>query len=593
MKRKTVVRATAIALTAAVAVAGCSAGGQNTGGPAGPKVADSSSAVDKDGSQSKGPAADVAGSRKGGNINAIFRQDSAHWDPAMTNSSPDSTLQEMLYRRLTMYKITDGKTMLVGDLATNAGETTDGGKTWKFTLKDGVKYSDGSPISTKDIKYAVSRSFEAKFAQGFTYLQTWLADSDEYTKVYPGVYTAGKQLGDDMVETPDDKTIIFKFKKIRADLPYVVALGTAVPIPEAKDKKDAQDQDAAAIAAICSGPYKMSAHDIDKSSKLVKNDAWDPATDPIRHQMPDTFSFEYGPQIAAVTDRLSASAGDDKNSVGQYSAVDPARIAQVMNDPKLKQQVVDTPTTQTNVYSINTTRVTDINVRKALLTAFPKEAARLTQGGPSYGDFATSLGSPSLVGWSKFDIPGVTDVDPKGDPEKAKKMLADAGKSGYSITLGYTSTPASEKEALAVTDGLEKAGFKVVKQPMQSKTFLNAREKLDNGLDLYWYAWAPDWVGGATVYGELYDGRKVRDGSPNNSHFSDPAVNAELDRISTIVDANEQGKAYNALDKKILEQVPAIPYVYQRRQLMAGTNVGGLAADVHNVTDINHLFLKS
>src|SRR5436309_1112805 len=117
MKRKTLVRATAVALTAAVAVAGCSAGGQNTNGPAVPK-----------------------------------------------------------------------------------------------------------------------------FAQGFTYLQTWLADSDEYSNVYPGVYTAGKQLGDDIVETPDDKTIIFKFKKVRADLPYVVALGTAVPIPEAKDKKDAQDQ---------------------------------------------------------------------------------------------------------------------------------------------------------------------------------------------------------------------------------------------------------------------------------------------------------------------------------------------------------------
>ncbi|WP_165960856.1 ABC transporter substrate-binding protein [Actinocrispum wychmicini] len=593
MKRKTLVGATALAMSAAMVAAGCSAGGQNTQGPSGPKVQEGSVVVDKDGSLSKGPAADVPGSRKGGNINVIFRQDSAHYDPAWTNSSPDQTLQEMLYRRLTMYKIDNGKKILVGDLATNTGETTDGGKTWKFTLKDGVKYADGSPISTKDIKYAVSRSFAPKFAQGFPYLQTWLADSDDFTKVYPGVYEAGKQLGDDKVETPDDKTIIFKFNKPRPDLPFAVELGTAVPVPQAKDAKDAQDQDAAAIAAICSGPYKVVAHDVDKSLKLVRNDKWDPASDAIRHQYADTYSFEFGPQIDAVTDRLSASAGDDKNSVGSYSAVAPAKLATVMNDPKLKQQVIDTPTTQVNVYSINNTRVTDINVRKALLVAFPKEAARLQNGGPYYGDYATTLGSPSLLGWSKYDLPGVTDVDPKGDPEKAKKMLTDAGKLGYEISLGYTQTPTSEKEALAVADGLEKGGFKVNKLPMQSKTFLNAREQFNNNLDLYWYAWAPDWPTGATVYGELYDGRKVGDGRPNNSHFKNDAVNSELDRIMQIVDPAEQGKAFNELDKKIMEQVPAIPYVYQRRQLMVGSNVGGGAADAHDVLNLNSLFLKS
>jgi peptide/nickel transport system substrate-binding protein len=593
VKRKTLVGATALAVTAAVAAAGCSAGGQNSEGPQGAKTAESNVVVDKDGSQSKGPAQDVPGSRKGGNINILFRQDSPHYDPAWTNSSPDQTLQEMLYRRLTMYKLVNGKIILVGDLATNTGETTDGGKTWKFTLKDGVTYSDGTPITTKDIKYAVSRSFDSKYAQGFTYLQSWLAGTDDYTKVYPGVFQAGKQLGDDKIETPDDKTIIFKFPEPRPDVPFAVELGTAVPIPQAKDAKDKQDQDAAAIGAICSGPYKVVAHEVDKSLKLVRNEKWDPNTDPIRHQYADTYTFDDAVASDQLTDRLSASAGDDKNSAGSYTGVAPTKIQQVMNDPKLKQQVIDVPTTQVNVYSINTTRVTDLNVRKALLVAFPKEAARTQQGGPYYGDFATTLGSPSLLGWSKYDLPGITDVDPKGDPEKAKKMLTDAGKLGYEISLGYNQTAAGEKEALAVADGLEKAGFKVNKLPMQPKTYLNARDQLNNNLDLYWSAWAPDWPTGATVYGELYDGRKVRDGSPNNSHFKDPAVDAELDRIMKISDPVEQGKAFNDLDKKIMEQVPQIPYVYQRRQLMVGSNVGGGSADVHNVMNLNNLFLKS
>jgi peptide/nickel transport system substrate-binding protein len=587
MKRKNLLGVTAVALTAAVVAAGCSAGGQNAAPSDGAKVAEAKVSVDKDGSQSKGPAVDGPGARKGGTINILWRQDVTHYDGANQNSSPDMTIGEMLMRRLTMYKIVNDKTILVGDLATDTGQTTDGGKTWKYTLKDGVKYSDGTPISAKDVKYAVSRTFSTKYAQGFPYIQTWLADSDEFSKVYAGPYDGG-ELSNDKVEAPDDKTVIFKFSKPRPDFPFAAALPTTAPVPQAKDTKEALDQ-----APITSGPYKIAAHDVDKSLKLVRNESWDPNTDPIRHQYADGYSFQFGPQIAEVTDRLSASAGDDKNSASIYSAVAPERLAQVMGDAKLKQQVIDLPTSQVNLYSINTTRVTDINVRKAMLVAFPKEAARTTQGGPYYGDYATTLGSPALLGWQKYDLPGVTDVDPKGDPEKAKKMLTDAGKLGYEISLGYTQTPSSEKEALVVADGMEKAGFKVNKIPIQSKAYLNTRDTVNNNLDLYWSAWAPDWPTGVTVYGELYDGRKIGDGRPNNSHFNDPAVNAELDRILQIADPAEQGAEFNKLDKKIMESVPQIPYVYQRRQVMVGANVGGGSGDAHNVMNINNLYLKS
>jgi peptide/nickel transport system substrate-binding protein len=264
-----------------------------------------------------------------------------------------------------------------------------------------------------------------------------------------------------------------------------------------------------------------------------------------------------------------------------------------MTDTKYKPQILDQATSAVEVYAINNQRITDINVRKALLVAFPKEQARQSRGGPYYGDYATNLGSPANLGWAKYDLPGVTDVDPKGDPEKAKKMLADAGKTGQSISFGYNQTPAAEKEALVIVDGLEKAGFKVEKIPMQPKTFNDSRDKVDNNLDLYWSAWAADWPTASTVYPELYDGRKIGDGRPNNTHFNDPAVNAEIDRITKITDATEQGAEFMKLDKMIMEKVPAIPYNYTRRQLMIGTNVGGGSVDSHTVTNLANLFLKS
>jgi len=584
MKTKKVLGVAAAAL---LVVTGCSAGGQNSATGNAPKAEVSNVSVDKDGAESKGPAKEVPGARKGGIITPLWRQDQTHYDPAQIQTSPDQSISELIERRLTMYKVVDGRTILVGDLATNAGETTDGGKTWKYTLKDGVKYSDGSPISAKDIKYAVARSFSSKYARGFQYIQSWLVDSEDPSSVYPGPYDGG-ELSNDKVEAPDDKTVIFKFSKPRTDFPFAAALGGTVPVPQAKDTKEGLDQ-----SPITSGPYKIASHEVDKSLTLVKNDQWDPNTDAVRHQYVDGFTFQFGPQIAEVTDRLSASAGNDKNSISIWAAIAPERLDQVMNDPKLKPQVLDQATSASEVYSINTQRITDLNVRKALLVAFPKEQARTTKGGPFAGDFSTTLGSPANAGWKKYDIPGITDVDPKGDPAKAKQMLTDAGKLGQSISLGYNQTPAGEKEALAVADGLEKAGFKVEKIPMQAKTFNDSRDTVDNHLDLYWSSWAADWPTGVTVYPEVYDGRKIGDGRPNNSHFNDPAVNAEIDRILTISDLAEQGAEFAKLDQKIMEQVPAIPYLYTRRELMVGSNVGGASVDSHTVTNLANLFLKS
>ncbi|SDY97301.1 peptide/nickel transport system substrate-binding protein [Amycolatopsis xylanica] len=584
MKPKKIV---GVAMAASLLVGGCSAGGQNSGTTDAPKNEVSKVSLDKDGSQSKGPAKEVPGSRKGGTITALWRQDQTHYDPGQMQTSPDQTISELISRRLTMYKIEGDKTTLVGDLATNTGESTDGGKTWKYTLKDGIKHSDGTPIVAADFKWAVERSFYEKYNRGFPYIQTWLADSEEFSKVYNGPYD-GKELGNDKIEVPDDKTIIFKLPKPHPDFPFAAALGTTVPVQKAKDSKEGLDAN-----PPTNGPYKIESHVVDKSLKLVKNEFWDPNTDPIRHQFVDGFTINFGPLPPEITDRLTAGAGDDKNATALYHSVPAERIDQVMNDPKLKAQVLDVATSASEVYSINTTRITDVNVRKALLTAFPKEQARQTNGGPFYGDLSTTLGSPANLGWKKYDLPGITDVNPKGDPEKAKKMLTDAGKLGQSISFGYSQQPNREKEALAIADGLEKAGFKVEKIPMQPKTFNDARDTVNNNLDLYWSSWAADWPTGVTVYPEIYDGRKIGDGRPNNSHFNDPEINKEIDRILAIDDPIKQGDEFSKLDAKIMEKVPAIPYAYTRRLIMSGTNVGGASVDTHGVLNFANLFLKS
>ena len=97
---------------------------------------------------------------------------------------------------------------------------TDSGKTWTYTLKDGLKFADGSAITTKDIKYGIERSFAPELSGGLGYHKSLLVGGDTYKGPY-----AGKELAS--IETPDDHTIVFHLKSSFGDWPWIVSMPAA------------------------------------------------------------------------------------------------------------------------------------------------------------------------------------------------------------------------------------------------------------------------------------------------------------------------------------------------------------------------------
>jgi len=81
-------------------------------------------------------------------------------DPGETYYGYSWNLLRNFARTLVMFKPAPGKKglELVPDLATDLGKSSDGGKTWTYTLQQGLKFEDGSPITSKDVAYAVLRS---------------------------------------------------------------------------------------------------------------------------------------------------------------------------------------------------------------------------------------------------------------------------------------------------------------------------------------------------------------------------------------------------------------------------------------------------
>jgi len=533
---------------------------------------------------SKGPAIPPEGVVKGGTVTMIDRDDYPHLDPGRVYDNVTANFHLMISRGLTGYKrIAKGEYKVVGDLATDAGTASDGGKTWTFTLKDGVKWQTGEPITSADVKWSVERLFASYITEGPAYVQQWLT-SEDYKKDYQGPYD-GKELSN--IETPDDKTVVFKFKEPHADASYAFAMTGYSIVPKANDTKEKYDKE-----PVASGPYIIAKHVLDKSMDLERNPNWDPATDPIRGAWPDKWHLEFGYQSLQATDRLLAQAGDDKKTFTFYTRVAPERTRQVLQDPALKDRILRQPSPFGGYYYFNMDRVMDVKIRQAIAYAWPTQQIQTVNGGPDVTVISTTILNPSVAGWQDYDVFGFKQ-HPQGEIAKAKELLAQSSNPHPTIVYGYNNTPTQQREVVAIKNQMQKIGVNIVAKPMDTKTWYDQTGKVDNGLDMYWGGWGADWPTANTVFPVLFG--PVTDGGYNQSHLRDPAITAEIKRIQALPDADQANQAWAALDKKIMETItPLVPALNDVGLQIRGSLVGGAEVDpISWVISPNTIFVKN
>ncbi|MEI5527773.1 ABC transporter substrate-binding protein [Streptomyces brasiliscabiei] len=556
----------------------CSSGGG--GGAAGGGAASGSAATYSKvkvgtAADSTGPAPEITGARKGGTIHPIGPDDFSHLDPQRIYFAWNSTVANLYVRCLTGYRIAaDGSMKLVGDLATDAGTMSDGGRTWTFTLKDGLKWEDGSELTVDDVRHGIERGFASFTTEGATYVQTWLTGSNDFRKLYKGPY-GGKHLSSVVTDTAK-RTVTFHLKTARPDLNWALAMHSYGAVPVKHDTKEKYDKD-----PVSCGPYRIRQHSVDKSLTLVRNTHWDPDTDPIRNAYPDSVVFEFGPESLQATDRLIADSGTDEYAVMAYSGVPAERIQKVISDSTLESRTIDGLLTGLYYYAINCRRIKDVRVRQALNYAWPLEQIRSIYGGPSAGDYATTILSPDIAGRVKFDAYGKL-KDPRGDTAKAKSLLKEAGKLGQKIVYTYPqgANDAYDKTKVVIANALKEAGFDPVVKPVESTSYYDQVGQIDNQFDVMWYGWSPDWPAAYTLIQPLFDGTTIADNAPNVSQLNVSWVNAAIKKNTTITDTAKEEAAWAALDKEIMaKEAPIIPETYQRRYYLYGSKVGGAQFD--------------
>ena len=482
-----------------------------------------------------------------------------------------------IFRTLTAYKFskdaTEG-TSIVPDLATDTGRQTNSGKTWEFTLRDGVAFETGDPITCADIKYGVSRTFATDIITGGpTYAISMLdiPKNDDGSSKYAGPYKAtGQDLYDKAVTcSADGKTITFNLARPVPDFNYATTLAAFAPVPKAADTGEKYDD-----KPVASGPYKISVNKKGKGGQLVlvRNDKWTQASDEYRKAYPDSWEVDFGVEDQVIDQRLIQGAAADQTAIS--TLLTPESLPIVFNDPKFADRRTNEFDPYVRYFAINVKKVPNLQHRMAIASALDRSALRTNAGGAFAGDYADGVIKPNLgqdyAPTTMWDGLLGQKIPETGDPEYAKTLIAAAGAPIPTITFDYPNNPTNTKAAAIIVSSLSKAGITAKPNPIEPGQYYGIVFDPAKAHELINAGWGPDWPNASTIIPELF----TKVGGFNLSQFDDAAYTAKVEAAKVELDRAAQAKKWQELNTEAMKQVVVVPTRFGRDQRLPGAKVG-------------------
>ncbi|MGW0858358.1 ABC transporter substrate-binding protein [Streptomyces sp. NPDC002690] len=545
----------------------------------------------KESGSDAGSAASSSAPAKGGTLSVLNRAPQVNFDPARLYTSGGGAVPSLVFRTLTTRNREAGAAgaEVVPDLATDLGTPSENATVWTYTLKDGLKYEDGTAITSADIKYGIERSFAAELSGGAPYLRDWLIGGADYE----GPYKDKKGLAS--IETPDDRTIVFHLNKPEGEFPYLATQTQTTPVPQAKDTGATYENH-----PVSSGPYKVVSNEGDgEHLVLERNTYWSEKTDSERKAYPDKIDVRAGLDPAVINQRLSASRGADAAAITTDTNLGPAELAKVTGDKALAARVGEGHFGYTNYIAFNpkVKPFDNPKVRQAISYAVNRTSVINAAGGSSLAEPATTfLPEQKSFGYTAYDAfpSGAT-----GDAAKAKEVLKEAGyPNGLTVTLTHDNEKnfaTSPEVATAIQEALKKAGITVELKGLEDNAYSETAYNVKTEPGFFLAGWGADWPSGGPFLAPIFDGRQiVEDGyNFNTGRLNDASVNKEIDEINQLTDLDAAAARWGALDKKIGEQALTVPLFHPVYQRLYGAGVKNVViSDWTGVLDIALVSVK-
>ena len=452
--------------------------------------------------------------------------------------------------------------MLVPDLATDLGRPNADYTEWAFTIRDGVRFEDGTPVTAADVAYGIKRSMDREtFPGGPTYGNDYFLHGD----TYQGLYTGGSDYDGIVV---DGQTLTIKMARPFPDMPYYGAFPEMGPIPAA-----GSDPATYGRHPLATGPYKVEEFVPNKSLTLVRNPEWDPATDPGRHQYVDEYDFLFSQHMGPVWPDLIADRPPTQTTLS-YDDVPPGPGSPTPSARPATGCSSAHPVPLRRLAGLQHDRRHPRPSGARLRLAVPEE--HRGRGQDPRGDRLVRVLDHAARHRRQARLQPACDTTGRDRPRQVAgtprrgRLRARASTGSTSRYLAGTTT------GRVIAPALERGGFHVV-------THAYGQARYNRGARRSRRAGEPP-------PGRMVRGLAVRGGwlpplfaNPaagfDLGFFHEDVVDAEVDRIERLP-LDQQDAAWGRLDQMIQETFyPVIPASYSGTAQLHGSRIGGLHVD--------------
>jgi ABC-type transport system substrate-binding protein len=501
---------------------------------------------------------------KRGTLQIVNHDDVEALDPGHAYTAVDWALLRGLVRELYSFdsRLQGEQAMTpVPDLADGPPKLSADRRTYTFRLRKGVRYAPpvNREVRAEDFVYAVERQLDPDNPRS----------PNPYSSLIEGAaeFAAGRARTISGMRALDDQTLRITLERPASDFLSILTLPFFSPVPRehAANYRPGKDY---AKHLVGSGPYTLHSYDPGRLIELVRNENWDPRTDPLRKGWVDKISVTIGRSEASIQQAIERGEKD----LNLDNKPPPNADLQRLSDDRDLSDRLAVETTGCVHYltlQMDSEPTSKLKVRQAINYAIDRQAVVLALGGRYAGEPASTILSPTLAGYSAYDL--YPSQDSRGDPDAAKRLLADAGyPNGVRLTFVGQSSTTWKALYGALEASLARAGIRLkprfIKRDDIYAQSLRLQSKKDDR-QLGAARWCPDYPGNGSrsFIGVLLDGRKITPTANNNyGNYDNPKVNAMIDRAYATADEATRNTLWGQIDRLAMEDAAWAPLVYDR-----------------------------
>jgi peptide/nickel transport system substrate-binding protein len=527
----------AATLTAlAVAAAGCASSTPSSGG----------------GTQGKG--------HMGGTYTILASSAFGVADPAQNYTLEQWQLLINTHDGLVQFKRVGGPagTQIVPDLATAIPTPTDGGKTYLFHIRKGIKFSTGQTMKPSDFVKTFERQFTVP---GPTSFYSGIVGASKCS-------TKGCDLSSGVVADDQNYTLTIHLTAPDPEFLDKLALPFAYVVPASTSSKLTGNN-----VPPGTGPYKWESYNPNTEAVLVRNKyfhVWNADAQPNGY--PDKIIEKYG---QTVSDEVTAVQNGSADEVFDGDVI-PADRLNELNSPQYQNQVHVNPLTADWYFAFNTRQppFNNVKARQAVNFAADRSAYVKIGGGPSLAVPTCQILPPNFPGYKPY-CPYTAGSDHTKwtgpDLAKAKALVKASGTAGMKVVVN-TDIPDKALGEQMVSD-LNKIGYKASLQALSGSIQYPFVQNSNNSKkwNIAWSAWYQDYPAASDFLDVLLGCDNIHpgsDASPNIAAFCDRSIQAQMDKARNlgITDPDAANAIWAQVDHAVTDLAPWVD-LYNPKQI--------------------------